>query len=127
MAALYLDNDVSWRVRDLLRRGHTVTTARDMGLSAAGDHEHLFTAAAQRWVLISYNAGHFEVLHDAWLYWSRHWNIAHPPAHSGILIVPHMSAHDILAREVDAHLASGAPLENQLYRWHARRGWVRRP
>jgi predicted nuclease of predicted toxin-antitoxin system len=66
MAAFYLDNDVDVALATLLQaQGHTATTVRDLRLQRASDAEHLLLAAQNEWIMVTLNAGHFRVLHDA--------------------------------------------------------------
>lgn len=127
MADLYLDHNVSRRIAGLLRDyGHTVATARDLGLDYAGDDEHLLTAAARGWILISHNHGDFELPHDAWRRWTAEWRVA--DQHAGILLVPqppHVSPEQA-AEIVNDLLSTLSSLVNALYIWRQSRGWQRR-
>lgn len=72
MAAFYLDHNVALETARLLRKaGHSATTAREIGLAAVRDDEHLPRSASERRTLVTHNAGDFILLHDAWLRWSR--------------------------------------------------------
>ncbi len=102
--------------------GHAVTTTSDLGQARAKDAEQLLTAARHGWVLVTHNAAHYTVLHEAWRLWSRAWQVT--PFHAGILILPHGEPH-ILAREIGAFLASGLPLTSELYSWQRHGGWRR--
>lgn len=94
MAAFYLDEDVSPRLaRFLIERGHHVATTDDEGRKGAPDARQLLHAAARGWILLTGNAYHYRLLHDAWLMWSRAWGYS--GRHAGIVIVPHVVAADL--------------------------------
>jgi hypothetical protein len=74
MAAFYLDNDIDIALATLLSAsGHTATTAHDQHLQRAPDAEHLFLAAQNEWIMVTRNANHFRVLHEAWRLWTAAW------------------------------------------------------
>lgn len=99
-----------------------LTTASALGMAKAKDAAHLLVAAQQGRVFVTHNAGHYKVLHDAWLLWSREWRVA--PAHAGILILPHEQPA-ILSRELAVFFTLGLPLTNECYSWQQRGGWIR--
>ena len=123
MAAFYTDHNVSiWLAPELRAKGHSASTARDLGLEAAGDDEHLLVAAQQGWILITHNRQHFILLHNAWSHWTAAWNVSW--SHPGILILEQgILPPDGLATEVD-HLVQATPtLMGRLYEWR-RRTWT---
>ncbi len=61
--ALYLDEDVSVLVGDLIRaRGFTVLTTYEAGRAGASDADQLQFASSQRHVLLTHNRRDFETL-----------------------------------------------------------------
>lgn len=87
MARIYLDEEVSARLRDLLRQaGHDVTDAKELGHRRGTmwtDARQLLHAARERRVLVSSNRRDFEILHDAWRRWPAPGRVPH--AHAGII------------------------------------------
>ena len=76
---LYLDEDVSSSVSSLLRsRGYDAISAQEVGHLAWSDPEHLTYAAAQRRVLVSYNAQDYFPL-------TKQWFLSHQD-HAGVII-----------------------------------------
>ena len=127
MADLYLDHGVALAIIPLLQaNGHTVITAKSLGLAGAGDDEHLLTAMHLGRTLVTYDAD-FIVLHNAWRRWSADWRVS--PQHFGVLLTPQPPVSSALqgAHALNAILASGYPLTNQLYRWTAHSGWIHHP
>jgi hypothetical protein len=113
MAAFYLDNDVDVALATLLQaQGHTATTVRDLRLQRAPDAERLLLAAQNEWIMVTRNAGHFRVLHDAWRLWSVAWDI--PIRHAGILIIPHGPIREAVI-SITGIIDMNVPLSNQLY------------
>lgn len=115
MAALYLDEDVATYVAALLQaEGHTVLTTRSQRRVNATDGDQLVHSALNGWILVSHNANDFKLLHDAWHRWATAYQC--PLIHSGILIVPQQYwSHERLAHEINAMVASGTDVNNQLY------------
>ncbi len=71
MASIYLDHAVSAHIAARLRYyGHYAVTARELGLDAAKDDEHLLVAAQRSWIFVTHDEGDFTLLHDAWRRWS---------------------------------------------------------
>ena len=96
--------------------GHGVRTVRDLGLQRAGDEEHMLLAARNRWIIVTHNANHFKLLHDAWYA----WQVA--MVHGGILIAPH-GPPEMLARLVGTFPHMDLPIANRLYEWRRHGGW----
>ncbi|MDQ6909148.1 MAG: DUF5615 family PIN-like protein [Chloroflexota bacterium] len=53
--------------RLLADRGHHVVTTDEEGSKGAPDARQLLYAAARGWTLLTNNADHYRLLHDAWL------------------------------------------------------------
>ena len=118
MAEFYTDHNVALSlVADLQTVGHTARAARDLGLAAVGDDEHLLRAAQEGWILVTHNQKHFHLLHNAWLRWTAAWQIAW--RHSGILLVPHNVPSRDLAQHIHLLVPSGSSLAGQLHQWHS--------
>jgi Domain of unknown function (DUF5615) len=127
MADCYLDHDIAVEVAGLLRMSsHTVATSRDVRLGRATDDEQLLFAAQRRSILVSHNREDFVLLHDAWRRWTSAWGVTQ--THAGILIVPQPPTvtNAQIAQALDAFLAGGPSLTNELYRWRPASGWQRR-
>jgi hypothetical protein len=124
VAELYLDNDVSLRLAPLLRAaGHTVTTTRELGLTAATDDAQLLTAARNGWILATSNRHDFRLLHDAWHTWAAAFGLA-LPSHPGILVLdpaPPDDQFQALGRLLSD--ASTQTLAGELFWWHRAEGW----
>ncbi|HSH81564.1 MAG TPA: DUF5615 family PIN-like protein [Herpetosiphonaceae bacterium] len=123
MAEFYTDHNVAISVAAELRAlGHGAHTARDRGLEAAGDDEHLLVAAEQGWILITHNRQHFRLLHAAWRRWTTAWYVS--SRHAGILLLEQGIPPAQLAWEIHHFIPPNQPLSNTLYEW--RRGsWTR--
>ena len=127
MADFYLDHNVALDTASFLQaRGHGAFTARGMRLEAATDDEHLLTASHRGWILVTHNRDDFVLLHEAWLRWSGAWGVT--LEHAGILIVPHPPRVPIAqaAQELDAFVARGLPLRNELFELRSTGIWYRR-
>jgi predicted nuclease of predicted toxin-antitoxin system len=127
VADLYFDHNVAVETALLLRNaGHTALSARDRSLERAGDQVHLLTAAESGSVLVTHNAKDFVLLHDAWLLWSRSWNVTE--AHPGILVIPQppVWSPNRAAQELAQFFQTIISLRNELYSWQSSRQWVRR-
>ncbi len=128
MTAFYTDHNVTAHLAPALRSlGHSVVTARDLGLQQAADDEHLLLAAQRGWLLVTHNATDFALLHDAWRRWGAAWRVRPTPEHAGILVMPDLWTPERLADELDRFLQSGPRLVNQLYRFLPGHGWAPRP
>jgi hypothetical protein len=124
VAAFYIEDGVSPRVAmELGYLAHWATTADAQGRKGANDEEHLWLAAQHGWILVTHNAADFRMLHRAWLL----WNV--PLRHAGILVLPQQpgTLARQMALDIDALLQSHPPLENRLYGWQPRTGWVPHP
>ncbi|HEY9862767.1 MAG TPA: DUF5615 family PIN-like protein [Candidatus Obscuribacterales bacterium] len=90
-ATLYTDEDVSVLVATLLRsRGFNVTTSLEQGMLGKSDQEQLIYTAKSDRCLLTHNRVDFERLHLEY--------IAKKQNHSGIIIVPQKSPHEIAQR-----------------------------
>ncbi|MBI2857301.1 MAG: DUF5615 family PIN-like protein [Chloroflexi bacterium] len=92
-AGLYLDEDVSVLVGDLLRaRGFQATTTRDAGRLGSKDAEQMEYAASHGLALLTHNRSDFEDLHRQYL--------AEKKGHGGIIIAsqrrPHLTVANLL-------------------------------
>jgi hypothetical protein len=131
VAEFYLDHNVAAATAGFLRAlGHGARTAQDVGLQAAADHGQLLEAAQRGWILVTYNAKDFRLLHNAWCEWPPAWGLDPAPRHAGILIVPQPGPGDgaraaALAAADIGRLAASRPLANALHRWSPASGWTR--
>jgi predicted nuclease of predicted toxin-antitoxin system len=106
--ALYLDEDVSVLVAELVRaRGFDLLTTREAGRLHSTDEEQLAYAASQQRALLTHNRVDFELLHHA--------SLAAGTPHGGIIIAVRHSPYEIVRRlllilnhvtadEMDGHL-----------------------
>ena len=128
MASFCLDENVAADVGSLLERhGHNVLSLTSVpALRRIDDYDVLRIAARESRILVTQNANDFTLLHHAWRRWPREWGIA--PVHAGILVPLQrlaLSPAEIVFH-VDELLATGWPLENELYLFKGSRGgWVR--
>lgn len=122
MAKFYLDHNVARNAAPLLRsRGHTAFAAYELGAARLTDDALLLMAAESASILITHNRMDFELLHDAWIRWTRAWNVAHE--HSGIMIFQQpLDARD-LAALVAERLRDVGSVAGQLHDWRLSRGW----
>jgi hypothetical protein len=121
MAAIYIDHDVAVNVaRRLEALGHTATTARSLNLTGAPDGYHLLLASQSGWLLITHNRKDFELLHDAWLRWSKAWGAS--ATHGGILVLPHGDS-EANAQRVNDFIAGRSSLGNSYHEW-TNAGWT---
>jgi predicted nuclease of predicted toxin-antitoxin system len=76
-AEVYLDEDVSVLVSDLLRsRGFNSVTTRDAGKLGQSDSDQLEYAVSQRMALLTHNRADFEDLRQQYIVQERtHWGI----------------------------------------------------
>ena len=88
---LYLDEDVSVLVADLVRaRGFTALTAREAGQLHARDADQLAYAVSQRKTLLTHNRADFEALAQTYF--------ATGQTHYGIIIAVRHPPHEIVRR-----------------------------
>lgn len=86
MSDFYLDEDMTeYLVPELSALGHDVATAGRRGNKGLKDASQLLTAAALDRIFVTYNAGDFKVLHEAWYIWPLIWLVAPAPRYRGIL------------------------------------------
>ena len=90
-AALYLDEDVSVLVGELLRsRGAETLTARDANNLGQSDSAQLAYAASREMALLTHNRSDFEALHLRYLSQGLpHW---------GIIVAGRRSPYDVMQR-----------------------------
>jgi urease accessory protein UreE len=113
LATLYLDEDVSHHIRPLLEAtGHTIYTTYQQGRAETSDGDQLLYAAANAWTIISHNRRDFELLHDAWLRWTRAWSLGN--RHLGILIISQRISHHDNATVIDTLLSAHPNVDDQL-------------
>jgi len=121
-----LDENVSERLADALRvLGHAVATTVELGRKGATDVDQLSFAARSRRVFVTYNAGHFEMLHEAWRTWSTDWSVADRVHHAGILLVPDPGVlpNADAARVIHELLSRTDDVRNRLFAWDVALGW----
>lgn len=88
---LYLDEDVSTLIADLLRsRGFEATTTLEAWQLGQSDEAQLQFAADHRLAVLTHNRKDFETLYNQWLSAGR--------SHSGIIIAVRRKPHDIARR-----------------------------
>ena len=108
-AEVYLDEDVSVLVADLVRgRGFRVITTRDTGQLGRTDSEQLRYATDRRMAILTHNRVDFEALHRQYL--------AEGQTHWGILISARRHSHQValnLSRILNRLTAD--ELQNQLF------------
>ena len=126
MEDLLLDENVSERLAEELRRlGYDVATTAALGRKGATDVSQLSFAARMRRVLITYDTGHYEMLHEAWRMWSVDWSVADRAHHAGILLLPDPGVLPTIeaARVIGELLARACALGNRLFVWEVASGW----
>jgi Domain of unknown function (DUF5615) len=123
---LYLDEQVSDRLADALRDlGHEVATTGGLGNKGLSDPRQVLVAAESDRVLVTYNAQHFRILHEAWGLWSRTWSVSEAASHPGILILYPGKGIDVALVAAAIHELAGLDLilRNRLLAWTPRDGW----
>lgn len=103
MTAFYLDEDVTESLAIPLRgRGYQVMTTTAAGRKGTRDHEQLWFAAHNAWILITVNCRDFESLHGAWLLWGV------LQQHMGIILLHQLSEGELerIAGEIDDLVAA---------------------
>ncbi|MBI3976837.1 MAG: DUF5615 family PIN-like protein [Chloroflexi bacterium] len=126
MADFLADENVSHDiVRLLIASGHTAATAREQRLTKAADDQVLLFATERGSILLTHDVADFQLLHDAWLRWTRAWGVLRQ--HACILTVQHHDVPDAeVVQAIESLLNQGLPLPNELYRWRRVGGWQRR-
>lgn len=127
MARFYVDEDLSDELAVALRgRGHDAVHTREAGNKGEIDPKQFWTAVREDRVLLTANAGHFRMLHEAWLVWSGAAGGALPP-HPGIVILPNKSMVTLvtLLEVVEEFARRGEPeaVRNRLLEWRRGTGW----
>lgn len=88
---LYLDEDVSVLVADLMRARHFIAiTTRDAGQLHAQDHEQLTYAVSQQKTILTHNRADFELLAQTYAMTNR--------MHYGIIIAVRHPPYEIVRR-----------------------------
>lgn len=108
-ASLYLDEDVSILIADILRaRGFDVITVRDEKMLGRSDSEQLEKAISLQRCLFTHNRIHYEELHRE--------AIAREMKHFGIIISTRRNVYE-LARRIATLLdtLTADEIENQLF------------
>ncbi|HKC66063.1 MAG TPA: DUF5615 family PIN-like protein [Pyrinomonadaceae bacterium] len=105
---IYLDEDVSVLVADLLRaRGFVAVTTQESGQSGCSDLEQLEYAVTERKALLTHNRADFESL--ARKYFSKN------QTHHGIIIAVRRSPNEIVRRLLTIlNQVTADEMENQL-------------
>jgi hypothetical protein len=125
VANFYLDEDTAVGLAALLQqRGHQAVTTRDLGNPGHPDPLQLLTAARQQAILLTHNRKDFRLPHLAWHFFAAEWHST--TKHGGILLLRY-APPEVAAQRILAFLASGKPIENELYTYHEQRGWVWHP
>ena len=107
-ASLYLDEDVSILIADILRaRGFDVTTVRDENMLGRDDPEQLEKAISLQRCLFTHNRIHYEELHRK--------AIAGGKKHFGIIIGSRRNMYELARRiAVLLNTLTADEIENQL-------------
>ncbi|HLM57107.1 MAG TPA: DUF5615 family PIN-like protein [Pyrinomonadaceae bacterium] len=105
---LYLDEDVSVLVADLIRaRGFAVTTTQEAGRLGATDEEQLAHAAGLRMAFLTHNRADFEQLAREYFAAGR--------GHSGVIIAVRRPPREIAKRLLHVlNTVTADEMENQL-------------
>ena len=123
---LYLDENVSEALATSLHAfGYDAITTAGLGRKGASDVSQLSFAAWTRRVLITYDFGHYAMLHEAWQTWAQDWGVSDRVRHPGILILPDPGLLPVAdaARVVDELLTDTGTVENRLFQWKVSTGW----
>lgn len=126
MARFYLDENVAESLGELLRRhGHDVLTVREAGSKGATDVRQLLFACRTGRITVTYDAGDFKMLHEAWLLLAREWLVERNVLHPGVLVLPppRKLDNDMAAAVIDVRIREGN-LTNELLIWKHPTGWV---
>ena len=105
---LYLDEDVSVMVADILRaRGFVAATTQDAGNLASGDHEQLEYAISQQRTLLTHNRADFEALAQRYFDSDQ--------THHGIIIAVRRPPNELVKRLLPIlNSITADEIENQL-------------
>jgi predicted nuclease of predicted toxin-antitoxin system len=105
---LYLDEDVSVLIADLLRsRGFVATTTQQAGNLGCADYQQLEYATEQRKTLLTHNRADFEVLVQKYFFAGR--------PHSGIVIAVRRPPIEIARRLLTVlNSVTSDEMENQI-------------
>ena len=127
-----LDEDVPHAVAALLRqKGLSVQSAKELNRLGLSDVQVLLHAATDRQIVVTHNGRDFELLHEAWVSWRRHWEreIASqitppvkPSHHAGIIVTPHLPDRAMVG-VIESFVASFGPIDERLIVWSAASGW----
>lgn len=105
--------------------GIPTVSAREIGQEQGDDAEHLFIAARQQRIIVTYDRDDFTLLHRAWLRWSAGWQVW--VDHPGILIIPQPPRLSVAQsdREIASLLIHQPVMVNVLFVWTTSAGWIR--
>lgn len=116
MARFYLDENISRDAEHLLTRyGHDALHSVDLGHRAMPDPQHLFAAADDNRILLTFNRRDFELLHQFWTSLNAWGNLDRP--HSGILTAVGEINDLQWANLVHAFVRQRQNLDNQMWEW----------
>jgi len=122
----YLDENLPHRLAARLDElGHDAVSTDQLGNKGTRDHRQLLLAAHVARILVTYNAGDFRLLHDAWRDWSQAWGATAQARHTGILIIQqeHGLTLVLLAQVIADLVARVEGFGNRLFAWNRRQGW----
>lgn len=124
----YVDEDLSDDFADALKGvGVDAVHAREVGHGGASDPTQLMVAFHEGRVLLTANAGHFRMLHEAWLVWSAGPGVQGLGPHPGIVVLPNESLispvgfRDLIGR-FERSIGAG-DMRNRLFRYRMAIGW----
>ena len=121
MARLYLDENIEPAAGRLLAQfGHDVVHAYDLGNHSTPDSQHLWVAANDGRILVTFNRRDFEQLHRFWLALNA-WEVFNR-RHAGILTSWGNISRDQWATLVHDFVAQGRDLDNRMWEWRPRQG-----
>lgn len=124
----YVDEDLSNDLANGLgRAGIDAVHSREAGHTGASDAMQLMIAARLGRVLLTANAGHFRMLHQAWLIWSGASGVRGLGPHSGVVVVPNekeitQTGLLDLVRVFERGIGAG-DVRNRLFRYRGSVGW----
>jgi predicted nuclease of predicted toxin-antitoxin system len=125
LANLYLDENVTVRLFEpLASLGHDTVSANHLGHKGRTDAEQLLIATNLGRILVTYDRDDSLLLHEAWLEWSRAWDV--PRTHAGIIVIHPVRGFtvDDIARSVHDGLSrESTPLANRIVGWKHHLGW----
>lgn len=128
---LYVDEDPHQNLAINLRSlGQDAISTREAGNKGLSDARQPVFATEQNRAIITCNAKHFELLHEALVLWWRRFGSSGGAPHAGILIVPSGSLIDLVrTTQVVAEFVQrpeSDALAGRLFEWQQRTGWQER-